>query len=88
MADTTRNSTPAQNTMPSAVCHGTFCWRTIVNAKNALSPIPGATANGRRAYSPISSVMLPAISTVAVIAPENGMPVPGVDRIPGFTTTM
>ncbi len=27
-------------------------------------------------------------STVAVSAPENGMPVPGVDRIAGFTTTM
>src|ERR1043166_137298 len=32
--------------------------------------------------------MLNAISTVAVSAPENGMPVPGDDRIPGFTTTM
>jgi len=27
-------------------------------------------------------------STVAVSAPENGMPVPAVDRIEGFTTTM
>ena len=49
VADTTRNSTPAQNTMPRAVCHGTLLWITIVNAKNALSPIPGATANGSRA---------------------------------------
>src|SRR5687767_470522 len=28
------------------------------------------------------------ISTVAVSAPVNGMPVPGADRMPGFTTTM
>ena len=49
VADTTRNSTPAQKTMPSAVCHGTRAWSTIANAKKALRPMPGATANGRRA---------------------------------------
>ena len=49
VADTTRNSTPAQKTMPSAVCHGTLSCRTIVNAKKALRPMPGATANGSRA---------------------------------------
>ncbi len=32
--------------------------------------------------------MLNAISTVAVIAPVKGMPVPGVERIEGLTTTM
>ena len=32
--------------------------------------------------------MLPATSTVAVIAPENGIPVPSVARMAGFTTTM
>jgi len=32
--------------------------------------------------------MLLAMSTVAVSAPENGMPVPGVERIAGLTTTM
>ncbi len=32
--------------------------------------------------------MLNAMSTVAVSAPENGMPVPGVARMAGFTTTM
>ena len=88
VADTTRNSTPAQNTMPSAVCHGTLLCNTIVNAKNALRPMPGATANGRRAYRPMSSVMLPATSTVAVSAPVNGIPVPGVDKMLGLTTTM
>ena len=32
--------------------------------------------------------MLNAISTVAVSTPENAMPVPGVARMEGFTTTM
>ena len=56
--------------------------------KNAFSPIPGATANGSRAYRPISSVIDTQTSTVAVSTPLNGMPVPGVERIDGFTTTM
>lgn len=46
VADTTRNNTPAQNTMPSAVGHGTWFCRIRVKAKKALSPMPGATANG------------------------------------------
>ena len=46
VVETSRNSTPDQNTMPSAVCHGTLLWRTIVKAKKALRPMPGATANG------------------------------------------
>ena len=49
VAETRRNSTPAQNTMPSPVCQGTLFCSTIVKAKNAFSPIPGATANGSRA---------------------------------------
>jgi hypothetical protein len=49
VAERSRNSTPAQNTMPSAVCHGTCCCNTIVTAKNAFRPMPGATANGSRA---------------------------------------
>ena len=32
--------------------------------------------------------MLEAIRTVAVSAPANGMPVPGVERMAGFTTTI
>ena len=88
VADTSRNSTPAQNTMPSAVCHGTWFCSTIVNAKNAFRPMPGATANGSFAYSPIRSVIVDATSTVAVITPANGTPVPGDDRIAGLTTTM
>ena len=49
VAETTRNSTPAQKTIPSAVCHGTRDCSTIAKVKNAFRPMPGATANGRRA---------------------------------------
>jgi len=38
--------------------------------------MPGATPKGSLAYSPISSVMVKHTSTVAVRAPENGIPVP------------
>ena len=37
---------PEIATAPSAVCHGIFCPRTTVKAKYALSPMPGACANG------------------------------------------
>jgi hypothetical protein len=43
------NSTPDQNTMPRATCQGTPRPSTIVKAKKALIPIPGATAKGSRA---------------------------------------
>src|SRR5688572_30627591 len=36
----------------------------------------------------MNKVIVAASSTVAVRTPENGIPVPGVDRIAGFTTTM
>ena len=47
VTEISRNSTPAQKTMPSATCHQTFCVRMIVNVKKALMPMPGATANGK-----------------------------------------
>ena len=46
VTDTTAKITPAQNTMPSAVGHGTFWPSTIPKVKNALMPIPGATPKG------------------------------------------
>ena len=51
-------------------------------------PMPGATAKGRRAYAPMSKVIRKESRTVAVSTPENGIPVPGADRIAGLTTTM
>ena len=49
VTETKRKSTPAQKMMPSATGHGTWRVSMIVKAKKALSPMPGATANGRRA---------------------------------------
>src|SRR6185295_1116850 len=60
----------------------------IVKVKKALMPMPGATAYGSLANRPISSVIVKQIKTVAVSTPLKAMPVPGVDRIDGFTTTM
>ena len=57
VAETIMNRTPAQNTMPSAVCHGTLPCSTIVNAKNALRPMPGATAFAVTPCGPPSSAM-------------------------------
>jgi hypothetical protein len=48
--------TPSTTTAASAVCHGTPRAPTTVNAKKALSPSPGACANGRLAYSAMISV--------------------------------
>ena len=77
--------------MPSFV----FCARILSRTfwlscarRSNRTPMPGATANGRRAYRPISMVKVKHTSTVAVSAPLKVMPVPGVDRIEGFTTTM
>jgi hypothetical protein len=41
-----RKITPEQNTAASACCHVYFMVSTTVNAKNALSPMPGAGAIG------------------------------------------
>ena len=44
-----RNSTPAQKTMPRATCQGMPRLRIRVKVKKPLTPMPGATAKGRRA---------------------------------------
>jgi hypothetical protein len=59
-----------------------------VNVKNAFRPIPGATPNGRLANAPIRNVITAQTNTVAVSTPLNDIPVPSVERIAGFTTTM
>ena len=88
VTEITRNSTPAQKIMPSAMGQGTLRPKIMLNVKNALIPMPGATANGSLAYTPISSVIVLHTSTVAVSTPLKGMPVPCVDRIVGLTITM
>ena len=44
VADKSRNSTPDQNTIPSATRQGTPRPRITEKVKNPLTPIPGATA--------------------------------------------
>ena len=60
----------------------------IVKVKKALMPMPGATANGSFAYKPISNVITMQTRTVAVNTPLKAMPVPGVERMAGFTIRM
>ena len=48
-AASTAKMTPAQNTQPSAVCHGILPLWTITNVKSAFMPMPGATSTGLRA---------------------------------------
>ena len=42
----TMNITPSMKTAASATCHGSFIPMTTAKAKKALSPMPGASANG------------------------------------------
>ena len=51
--------------------------------KNALRPIPGASANGYLAYNAMISVATPAERAVAVKTPPKSMPVS--ESMPGFT---
>ncbi len=46
VSESARNTTPFTKTIPSASVHGTPLPRTIVNVKNALMPMPGASAIG------------------------------------------
>ena len=46
VTEISKKITPAQKIIPSAVGHGTPLPRIIVKVKNALMPMPGATANG------------------------------------------
>lgn len=73
-AERMRNNTPLQNTAPKATSHGTFMPITAEKVKKALSPIPGATSTGFRAYQPIIKLLKNDTSTVAVNTPLKGMP--------------
>src|SRR5262249_12000102 len=58
----------------------------MLKAMKAFSPMYGATAIGRLAYSPISSEPNTAASTVATVLGPRGMP--ANSRIAGLTTMM
>ena len=82
----TVKSTPARKIAPSAVCQLNPIPFTTVKTMNAFSPMYGAMANGRFAYTPITSVPNAAAMIVAVIDASFGMP--AASRITGLTTMM
>lgn len=61
-----RNSNPSKNTAVKATAGEYFIVSTTVNVKNAFSPIPGASAIGRFAVSPIKMEAIAAAIAVAV----------------------
>ena len=80
------NMIPSRNTAVSANCHEYPITKQTVYAKNALSPMPGANANGSFAYSPIKMVGSADMRTVVV----NNAPlsIPVSLRILGLTAKM
>ena len=61
---------PEQSTPVKPICQGIPIVKTTVKAKNALSPIPGASAIGYFAISPINKEPTNAAKAVATkIAP-------------------
>jgi hypothetical protein len=85
---------PSTNTAASAVCHGIPSAITTVNAKYAFNPIPGASPNGRFAYSAITMEPTAAARIVVMASIWNTWPSEypsmeiAADRIAGFTTMM
>ena len=77
---------PQINTMAKACCQVKPKPNTTVNVKNALSPIPGACANGTLATKPIINVPIAAASIVATNTAPLSMPVK--DKMLGFTKIM
>ncbi len=85
-SDSARNTTPVNATIASAPCQGTPICRTSTKVKMTLEPMAGATASGRLAHSPISTVPKIAASAVAITRSPRSMPAP--DMIEGLTAMM
>ncbi len=81
----TRKSRPPRKTAPSRCCHVTPSAASP-KAMNAFSPMYGATAIGRLATSPMSSVPTAATQIVATVLAPTGSP--AAFRIAGLTTMM
>ena len=80
------NRTPARKIAPSAICHEYPSTLTTVKAIKAFSPMYGAMAKGRLAYSPITSVPNAAEMMVAVM--DGPLGIPAASRMAGLTTMM
>ena len=86
-----RKRTPAMQVAASACCHvrpkpPAAAAPQSVNAKKKLSPIPGASATGRRAKRPADAVASAAPRHVATITAPVSMP--AAPSTTGFTNTM
>lgn len=82
-SDNSTNAMPAMNTAVRASCQLNPMVPTTEKAKNALSPIPGATTKGNLAMKHIISVAKMVPRAVAVKRADSGMP--DHLRIAGFT---
>ena len=78
-----RKTTPLTNTAPRRCCQVTPSVARP-KAMNAFSPMYGATAMGRRAYTPMSSVPNTATRIVATVLGPVGSP--AAARMAGLTT--
>jgi hypothetical protein len=75
-SDSIMNRIPSTKTAASATSQLTpNPYRTTENVKYAFNPIPGASANGRFAQSPITTHAMNAATAVAKSASSNGIPV-------------
>jgi len=81
-----KNRHPLMKTKPSALCHGMPMPMQTLNAKNALIPIPGASASGKFVSRAINVVAIAALNAVAVTSAASGMP--AFFRISGFAARM
>ena len=79
---------PSIRTAVKASCHEHPIPKHTVNVKNALSPIPGASATGRFAQRAITRVAMADEIAVAVNTAGNVIPLPTALSIPGFTARM
>jgi hypothetical protein len=84
--DTASIATPDQKTIPSAWGQVYARVPTTEKAIIAFISMPGATANGSRAHSPMAMVARPPTAAVAKKAAAWGMP--PWSRMAGLTMTM
>ena len=81
--DNNINIIPSINTAVKAISQDIPIPITTEKAKNALSPIPDASAKGKFANTPINIHPIAAVKQVAVTKAPAGIPV--ADNILGFT---
>ena len=76
---------PEMSTAAKPACQVNPIGPQTMNEKKALMPSPGATATGKLAQRPITSVAITVIQTVDTKASPKAMPV--LDSMPGTTAS-